>query len=422
MINPAKKFSGKKLLLLGTNLGTCDMVNYARSQGAYVFVTDNLPLEKSAAKQIADEAWQVSTSDVNNLEKLAFKNQVNGVLAGASEFNIEKALTLSERLGLPFYCTRQQWETCSNKKHFKQLCLANDVPVAKEYLIDTTNINRIKYPVIVKPVDSSSGTGIGICQNDDELLNAYNKAVSLSKTKQAIVEEFIKGDIFSAGYTIKDGEFSLTYTVDKYLNSSGETAPLPQANILPSRYTEKYLEDLNAKVINMLKSIGLTNGFLAIQGILNDEGLHFIETNYRLAGSSYYRMTSKINGINYMEMLVNHALSGKMDGYDLSLDNPRFIKYGCSLNLISKGGLVGKIIGLEEIKHKQSLIAVDKMYNVGDYIEKSGTLGQVHLRFHMVEDSIRYLKDSIQEIQDTIKVLDDKGRDMLLPPFNTDRM
>ena len=104
MVNPVKKFTGKKLLLLGTNAGTCDMVNYARSQGAYVIVTDNLPPEKSAAKLIADEAWQVSTADVDTLEKLATQNKVNGIFAGVSEFNLEKALTLCERLGLPFYC------------------------------------------------------------------------------------------------------------------------------------------------------------------------------------------------------------------------------------------------------------------------------------------------------------------------------
>ena len=75
MVNFTKKFSGKKLLLLGTNGGTTDMVNYARSQGAYVIVTDNLPPEKSAAKLIADEAWPVDTADVDTLEKLAIQTK-----------------------------------------------------------------------------------------------------------------------------------------------------------------------------------------------------------------------------------------------------------------------------------------------------------------------------------------------------------
>ena len=62
------------------------------------------------------------------------------------------------------------------------------------------------------------------------------------------------------------------------------------------------------------------------------------------------------------------------------------------------------------------------MYKVGDYIEKSGTLGQVHLRFYLIEDSIHALKNSIKEIQDAIKVLDDKGNDMLLTQFDAERI
>ena len=49
MADLTKKFIGKKLLLLGTNVATCDIANYAKSQGAYIIVTDKQPIEKSAA-------------------------------------------------------------------------------------------------------------------------------------------------------------------------------------------------------------------------------------------------------------------------------------------------------------------------------------------------------------------------------------
>jgi carbamoylphosphate synthase large subunit len=427
MIDLARKFKGKKLLLLGTNSGTCDMVRYAKSQGAYVIVTDNSPPQKSPAKLIADEAWQISTDDVDTLEKLSIKNKINGIFAGVSEFNLEKALTLTERLGLPFYCSREQWETCSNKRSFKQLCRDNDVPVSREYIIDDNNkeqdLKKIHYPVIVKPVDSSSGIGIGICASEDELLMSYTKAVALSKTHQAVVEEFIKGDEFSAGYTITDSQFSLSYVLDRYLDPEyGESIPLPQANILPSVYIDKYLAELNNRVIKMFQSIGLTNGFIFVQGRINNEGFRFFEANYRLPASLFYRFASKINGINSMEMMVNNALTGKMDGCDLTLDNPRYSKYCCVLSLISKGGLVGKIIGLEEIRKKPGLIAVDNKYNVGDFVEKSGTLRQIQSRLYLMEDTLPELRNSIKLIQDTVKVLDDKGNNMLMPPFDTDRI
>jgi biotin carboxylase len=427
MVTPAKKLAGKKLLLLGTNTGTCDMVNYAKSQGAYVIVTDNLPPEKSPAKLIADEAWPVSTADIDTMEQLAIKNKINGIFTGASEFNIERVLTLCERLRLPFYCNRKQWETCCNKQLFKQLCRDNDVPIAREYHIDdnyvSESLKEIQYPVIVKPVDSSAGIGIRICNNESELAKARTKAVSLSKSKQAIIEELIEGDEFTAAYTIKDGQFSLTIMADRYFSSKRtDTIPLPQLAIFPSKYTKKYSAEISDQIIKMFRGIGLANGFIFVQGILNNSGFHIFEANYRLPGSTWHRFISRVNGINYMEMLVNYALTGKMEGYDLSLDNPELRKLCCILHLVSKGGVVGKIIGLDDIMTKRSLITMDALHDVGDYIEKSGTLRQDLFKFYLIEDTIQDLKISIREIQDTVKVLDDKGQDMLMPPFDTDRI
>jgi biotin carboxylase len=427
MVNSTKKFTGKKLLLLGTSAGTTNIVNYARSQGAYVIVTDNLPPQKSPAKLIADEAWPISTADVDTLEQLAKKNKVNGVFAGVSEFNLERALTLCERMGLPFYCNRQQWETCSNKQRFKKLCRNNGVPVAREYSLNGNNkeedLRLIEYPVIVKPADNSGGTGISICYNETALLKAYAKAVSLSKTTQAIVEDYIEGDEFLAAYTIKEGQFSLSFVIDRYsYPERSETIPLPQVLILPSKYTDRYIAELNDKVVNMFQSISLTNGFIFLQGIINDDGFHILETNFRIGVVSWYRIISTINRINYMEMMVNDALTGQMEGYDLTLDNPRVNECCCELELVSKGGVIGKIIGLEEIRNKKTLIAIEKRYDTGDYIERSGTLRQIVLRFYLIEDSMQELKNSIREIQDTVKVLDDKGNDMLLPTFNTNRI
>ena len=427
MASQAKKFKGKKLLLLGTNRGTCDMVNYAKSQGAYVIVTDNLPPVKSAAKLIADKAWPISTADVDTLEKMVIKNHVNGISAGASEFNIERALTLCERLGLPFYCNRKQWEICSSKQRFKQLCRDNDVPITREFSLDGNyreeDLRQIQYPVIVKPVDSSSGTGIRICHNENELVSAFAKAASLSTTTRAIVEEYITGNEFNAGYNVREGQFSLSCLGDRYFyQEHSATIPLPQLSIWPSEYTDRYISELNDKVIGMFRSIGVANGFIFVQGLINENGFHIFEANYRLPGSPWYRFVSQINGINHMEMLVDYALTGKMEGFDLSVDNPKFRKYFCNLNRVSKGGQVGKIIGLEEVKRKKSIIFIDNYYNEGEFIEKSGTLKQLHLKFYVLDDTVQELKNSIREIQDVVKVLDDKGNDMLLPPFDTNRI
>ena len=100
-----KKFEGKKLLFLGSNVGTADMIKYAKENGAYTIVADFLPVEKSFGKQLADSNVLISTGDLDNLKKYIETTGVNGVLAGVSEFNLLNAMKLCEHFHFPFYCT-----------------------------------------------------------------------------------------------------------------------------------------------------------------------------------------------------------------------------------------------------------------------------------------------------------------------------
>ena len=64
-----KKFENKTLLVLGSSTGSVDIVNYAKENGAYTIVADYYPPEKSEAKQIADEAVEISTGDIEKLSE-----------------------------------------------------------------------------------------------------------------------------------------------------------------------------------------------------------------------------------------------------------------------------------------------------------------------------------------------------------------
>ncbi len=82
-----EKFVGKKILFLGSNVGTIDMIRYAKQQGAYTIVADYLPKEKSFGKQVADDEVLISTGDLDALKQYIKENHIDGVFAGVSEFN-----------------------------------------------------------------------------------------------------------------------------------------------------------------------------------------------------------------------------------------------------------------------------------------------------------------------------------------------
>lgn len=119
--------------MLGTNVGSTDMVRYAQQEGITVSVADNLG-DESGAKSIADRAVSISTADVEGLIEYGREHGVDAVLAGVSEFNLRNALSVSEALGTKFYCNSEQWDAFMDKAQFRGLCEKYGVPTPATYV------------------------------------------------------------------------------------------------------------------------------------------------------------------------------------------------------------------------------------------------------------------------------------------------
>lgn len=76
----------RKLLVLGSDYGTLDIVHEAKKRGIYVIVADLM--ETSPTKEVADEVWLISTTDTDLLEQKCREVGVTAVITGASDFNI----------------------------------------------------------------------------------------------------------------------------------------------------------------------------------------------------------------------------------------------------------------------------------------------------------------------------------------------
>jgi biotin carboxylase len=421
-----KLFSGKKLLVLaGHAISSCEIVEYAKSQGAHVIVTDYLDPIDSPAKQLADEDWMISTADVDLLEKCARGYGIDGIFTGTNDFHIERAIELCERLNLPFYCTREQWDICNNKQRFKQLCRNHDISVIPEYHLTheflRADLDKIQYPVILKPVDSGGSKGISVCYDENELIDAYNKAISYSTSKRVIVERYMNGTETVLYYTIQNGYVSLSAMCDRYTNTEQVgLAPLPTAYIFPSRHLSTYLELDHKNVQQMYQSIGLKNGFIFLQAFIDNDRICCYEMGCRIAGAQGHKIISAVNDINALQMLVNYHLTGKMSGWDVrTADNPKFPKMACKLTPLLKTGKIDSIIGLDEIEELPGVKEIVPVHKEGDIVDKEGTLEQIFVRIFLVADNKYSLATVIDQIQNTLQVKDENGQNMLLNGFDT---
>ena len=415
------KFDGKVFLELGTNIGSVEIVKYAKSEGAYVIVTDYLPFEKSEAKHYADEAAMISTLDFDALEKFAKERNVDGVFCGVNETNLKAVRELTTRLDLPCYFTKDQWDLCQNKAEFKELCKQYDVPTTKQFSISypptSEEMKSIEYPVIVKPVDLGASRGIHICNNEQELLDGYRDAYEKSISKRIIVEEYIVGDEISATYTMINGECKLSMLSHMYYNKEQKgLVPLPDAYIYPSKHLDRFLQEVDSKMRKMIVSTGYRDGTIFITGIATEKRFAFFEAGLRMAGTVPYIFVNAINGINIMQLMTEYAINGTVSDTDLiSLEDPTLKgKKCCLFSLLNGGGLISSVIGLDKARMIPGVIWVTEQRKIGDRVVPDGTLGQVHLRFYIVRDTVDEVKEVIRKIRSIVSVKDGNGKNMLL--------
>ncbi len=417
-------YKGKKLLLIGATLYICDFINLAKEQGIYTIVTDYRP--NAPAKQIADKSYDVSTIDHDEVLKIALENEVDAIAVGWSDINLFTAQAICEKMNLPFYASKEQIAATSNKRLFKQLCIECEVPVVPECHVDPgfadEGLEAIEYPVIVKPVDNGASKGVFICRDKHELKHNYSKSLTYSHCKDVIIERFMPNNMVFFYYTIQDGFVSLSAMMDKYIQSElPSVIPHFTALVYPSIYLDGRYRAFHTKACHLIKRLKLQNGTLFIETYIDDNGnLYAGELGYRLSGAREYRIISHENGINSLQMYLNHALTGSFSGWDVQVkDNPFFQHMYAILIMVLGSGTITKVKGIKEIINTPGVMDFMQLRFVGDTITKLGTADEYFARIYVMADNAESLAERIRHIQGILTVQDESGNNMLLKGFDT---
>lgn len=411
--------STKKLLTLCGDKLIADVCKYAKKNNAVVYAASSV--KGTALEEMADFFYHVDNTDNEAIEHIIRTEKIDGVFLGGNETVISANLGLLEKLGMPCYVKEKAWNVTSNKKKFKAACRAVGVPVAEEY--DISQIDRIKFPVVIKPADSCGSQGVYLCKKREELEGIVSQAADVSKTNTVLIEEFLQGEEISVSYTIVDGEARISTMLDKYENvHCGEFNPVSDAYCYPSKRLSEYIEKIDTKMKSLFRHIGVTQGIAFVQGMYNDGEFKFFEMGYRLPGTSAYRYTDLLNGVSFLEVLLDFALYGKCDKTKLEKENPRFSKYCCTLTTLLKPGTIRRIDGVEKVKSFSGVVSIDIIHSVGDVIEQTNSLNQMMFWVSMCADTVDQLKTLVDAVQNTLKVFDESGNQMLYADFDVNRM
>ena len=415
---------GKRLLILGGSRISCEIIRHAKAMGIVTGVTDWYALEKSPAKQMADEAYFVNTSDIDAMVELIKEKKFDGVLTGFTDSVLPYYAEMCEKAGLPSYGTKKQFDIFIDKEKYKKLMRDFAVPTIPEYSIDLAHFDEstedIVYPVIVKPADSSGSRGITVCENKDELKRAITFATETSKAKEVLVEQYIDEAEATIFWLFVNGNYYMILLGNRHVkhNQEGEL-PLPAGYTYPAAVQPKFLSEVAPKMESMFHSVGIKNGMMFMQCKIVDGTCVVYDIGYRLTGSLEYINLKGMCDYDPLDMLINFALTGDMGEPEIEKKVDPYLggKYSYNVSLLCKPGRITEIRGIDEIKALPGVFDAVVAHPVGDTITEAmkGRLAQITVRILGRADSIEDMKNEMLEIQRLAHVISTEGEEMILP-------
>lgn len=413
------ELKGRKLLILGATAGEISLVKRAQEFGIYTIVTDNhLDYSLSPAKYYADEAWDISWSELDTLEKMCREHHIDGVTAGYSEFRVDNQMQLCKRLGLPCYITPEQLEITRDKIKFKNECRKNGVPVVKEY----DSVESVdSFPVIVKPVDRAGSIGISIAENREELEKAYAYAMDMSICKQVIIEDYIcNADKVDFYYAVEDGEIEILTTCDTInAESNGFDKVVQSAWLYPERHYPAFREKADESIKRMIRSMGIRYGCIFFSGFVDaEENFVFFECGFRLEGGHQYGYTSRRGPWNFLDLFIIHALTGNTRL--LQRREPLNHELKCvTINLYAKKGVIAQINGMEEIAAMEDCSLALTHARIGQACgDENAILSKIGM-FSFCNESPAKIREDVDRAYALFSTLDEDGNDMVYDRIDT---
>lgn len=305
----------EKLLLLGGSAQQVIAIETAKRMGYATVLCDYLP--DNPGQYAADAFYLVSTTDKESVLQVARQEQVQGVLAYASDPAAPTAAYVAQQLGLPGN-PYDSVETLCHKDRFRAFLRQNGfcTPAAKGYTSlqeaqADIEASVFQLPVIVKPVDSSGSKGATVLRSPQELAQTLTFAQTFSRSHRIIVEEFIEkkhpfligGDIFvSQGKIVLWG--LLNCHRDPLVN------PLvPVGKSFPLCLPPSDIENVKACLTALVEKLGMRNGAMNVELVVDKHDRVFpIDIGPRGGGNMIPDLLGDIFSVDIPAMCVQAAM------------------------------------------------------------------------------------------------------------------
>ncbi|WP_283152259.1 carbamoyl-phosphate synthase large subunit [Guptibacillus hwajinpoensis] len=325
-----KRTDIKKILVIGSGpivIGQAAEFDYAGTQacqalkeeGYEVILVNSNPATIMTDTTIADEVY-IEPLTLDFVSRIIRKERPDALLATlGGQTGLNMAMELSEAGVLKDYEVEllgtklDAIQQAEDRDLFRTLMNELNEPVPESDIIHNLEeayrfVNRIGYPVIVRPAYTLGGTGGGIVNNDEELEEIVSSGLKYSPVTQCLLEKSIAGFKEVEYEVMRDGQDQAIVVcnmenIDPVGIHTGDSIVVAPSQTLSDR-DYQMLRNVALKVIRALKIEGGCNIQLALDPYSFQ--YYIIEVNPRVSRSS--ALASKATGYPIAKLAAKIAV------------------------------------------------------------------------------------------------------------------
>jgi carbamoyl-phosphate synthase large subunit len=325
----------KKVLVIGSGpiiIGQAAEFDYSgtqccrtlREEGIETVLINSNPATIMTDADIADKVY-IEPLTAEYVEKIIAKERPDSVIAGmGGQTGLNLTVELFDKGILDKYGVKvigtsvESIKTGEDREKFKDMMNKINEPIVDSEIVTDleSGVNvasRIGYPIIIRPAYTLGGTGGGIANNEEELVEVLSAGLQLSMNKQVLVEKSIKGwkEIEYEVMRDKNGTCITICNMENFdpvgVHTGDSIVVAPSQTLSDVEY-----QMLRTASIKIIDAIGIEGG-CNVQLALNPKSFEYavIEINPRVSRSS--ALASKATGYPIAKVATKIALGYNLD-------------------------------------------------------------------------------------------------------------
>lgn len=398
-----------KALVLCGGIPQIELIKLLKGKNITVVLADMN--EKVSARAYADVFYPVSTLDVDGIKNIAIKENVDFLITVCADQVLEVVAQISEELNLPCYIDYSTAKNVSKKSYMKKIFFENGIPTSKYVImskLDFNKLSELKYPLIVKPVDSYSSRGVKKVFNAEELSTAFYNAINISRTKTAIIEEFVEGDEITVDVYVEDGQAHIL-CLSNLEKIPGNEKFVIYRTTNPAQISNNTYQKIETVAQDICTAFKLKDCPMLIQLIVSNDDISVVEFCARTGGGDKFRLIKKVANFDVIKAVLDLSL-----GIKPHIENtPRCDKYIINEFLYCYPGTFDHLEGFEEALKDGYITEFYQLKSSGTELSEVNSSGDRIAFFTVEGNNIEDVIEKHRIVNSKIKVIDQDGKDIL---------